>query len=268
MGAGGVGADVTPHEDLVEVRGARIRVLRAGSGDPLVYLHSLLGEVRWLPFFEILSRHFTVYVPEHPGFANSQGLERMDTVHDLAFHYADLLDEMGLAQPHIVGVSLGGWIAAELAVHYAHRVRTLALIDAMGLNVAGHFIPDIFAANPGETRALLFTNPDSQLAHSFVSDAPSPEMLDLMLTSRQASARIGWNPYLHDPKLQDRLYRVKASTLILWGEADRLLPLEHGRLYERQIKVARFSTVKGCGHLPPLERADETAAQVLEFLRS
>ena len=256
------------REESVEIRGARIRVLRAGSGDPLVYLHSLLGEVRWLPFFEILSRHFTVYVPEHPGFASSEGLERIDTVHDLAFHYADWLDEMRLEQPHVVGLSLGGWIAAELAVHYPHRLRTLALIDAMGLHIPGNFIPDIFAANPSETRALLFTDPDSELAQSFVSDAPSPEMLDLMLTSRQASARVAWNPYLHDPKLTDRLYRVKAPTLILWGEADRLLPLEYAALYRERIKGARLSTVKKCGHLPPLEKADETAAQLLEFLSS
>jgi pimeloyl-ACP methyl ester carboxylesterase len=259
---------MAPHEELVDVRGARVRILRAGSGEPLVYLHSLLGEVRWLPFFDILSRHFTVYIPEHPGFGSSEGLERIDTVHDLAFHYADLLDEIGLEQPHVAGLSLGGWIAAELAVHYAHRVRKLVLIDAMGLNVEGHFIPDIFAANPSETRALLFVNPDSELAHGFASDAPSPELLDLMLTSRQASARIGWNPYLHDPKLEERLYRVKAPTLILWGEADRLISLEHGRLYERKIRGAQLSIVKGCGHLPPLEKADDTARHTFEFLKS
>jgi pimeloyl-ACP methyl ester carboxylesterase len=114
----------------------------------------------------------------------------------------------------------------------------------------------------------MFTNPDSELAHSFVSDTPSPEMLDLMLTSRQASARIAWNPYLHDPKLQDRLYRIKAPTLILWGEADRLIPLEHGRLYEEKIRGARLSIVKGCGHLPPLEKPDDTARYVSEFLKS
>jgi pimeloyl-ACP methyl ester carboxylesterase len=259
---------MTPHQDLVEVRGARIRMLRAGSGESLVYLHSVLGEVTWLPFFDILSRNFTVYVPAHPGFAGSGGIERTDTFHDMVFHYADLLDELRLEKPHIVGLSLGGWLGAELAVHYAHRVRKLVLIDAMGLNVAGHFIPDIFAANPSETRALMFTNPDSELAHSFVSDTPSPEMLDLMLTSRQASARIAWNPYLHDPKLQDRLYRIKAPTLILWGEADRLIPLEHGRLYEEKIRGARLSIVKGCGHLPPLEKPDDTARYVSEFLKS
>jgi len=259
---------MTPHDELVEVRGARIRMLRAGSGEPLVYLHSVLGEVTWLPFFDILSRNFTVYVPAHPGFAGSEGIERTDTVHDLVFHYADLLDELGLEKPHIVGLCLGGWIAAELAVHYAHRVRKLVLIDAMGLNVAGNIIPDIFAANPNETRSLMFVNPDSELAHSFVSDAPSAEMLNVMLTSRQASARVAWNPYLHDPKLRDRLYRVKARTLILWGEADRLIPLEHGRLYEEKINGARLSIVKGCGHLPPLEKSHDTARHVLEFLKS
>jgi len=98
---------MAPQQDLVEVRGARVRFLRAGSGDPLVYLHSLLGEVRWLPFFEILSRHFTVYVPETPGFGSSEGLERVDTVHDLAFHYADLLDELGLERPHVDAIHKG-----------------------------------------------------------------------------------------------------------------------------------------------------------------
>jgi pimeloyl-ACP methyl ester carboxylesterase len=259
---------MTAQEELVDVRGARIRVLRAGSGAPLVYLHSVLGETSWLPFFDILSRAFTVYVPAHPGFAGSEGLERTDTFHDVVFHYADLLDEMGLEKAHVVGLSLGGWIAAEVAVHYAHRVNKLVLIDAMGLKVPGHFIPDIFAADPSETRSLFFTSPDSELANSFVSDAPSPEMLDSMLTARQASARIAWNPYLHDPKLRERLYRVKAPTLILWGEADRLIPLEYGRLYEQNIKGARLSIISGCGHLPPLEKPDETARYVLEFLQS
>jgi pimeloyl-ACP methyl ester carboxylesterase len=111
-------------------------------------------------------------------------------------------------------------------------------------------------------------NPDSELAQSLVSDAPSAEMLDLMLISRQASARITLNPYLYDPKLQKRLYRVKAPTLIVRGEADQLIPLEHGRFYEREIKGARLSIIQGCGHLPPLEVADDTAGRVIEFLKS
>ena len=128
---------MTPQEKFVNVRGVRIRLLRAGSGEPLLYLHGLLGEVRWMPFFDLVSRHFTLYVPEHPGFGTSEGLERVETVGDLAFHYADLMDELGLERPHIAGLSLGGWIAAELAVHYVDRVRKLVLIDAMGLAAPG-----------------------------------------------------------------------------------------------------------------------------------
>ncbi len=256
------------HEELLDVRGARIPILRAGSGDPLLYLHSVLGEVRWLPFFDILSRNFTVYLSAHPGFAGAQGLERIDTIHDLVFHYVDLLDGLGLEKPHMVGLCLGGWLAAEFAVHYAHLVSKLVLIDAMGLNVPGHFVPDLFAANPSETRSMLFTNPESEVGNSFVSDAPSEKTLDLMLTARQAAARIAWNPYLHDPRLQERLYRVTAPCLVLWGEKDELLPVEYGRLYEQNIKNAQLSIVKGCGHLPPLEKPEETARYVTEFLKS
>jgi pimeloyl-ACP methyl ester carboxylesterase len=267
MGQGGVGMRMGTHEEVIEVRGARSRVLRAGSGEPLLYLHSILGEIRSLPFFDVLSRDFDVCAPAHPGFAGSEGLERIDTVHDLVFHYADVLDELGFEKPNIVGLCLGGWLAAELAVHYADRVGKLVLIDAMGLNIPGDFIPDIFAANPAETRSLLFKNPQSEVANGFLSDAPSAEMLDSMLTARQAAARIAWNPYLHDPRLQERLYRVKASSLILWGEDDRLLPVEHGRMYEKNISDARLAIVKECGHLPPLEKPLDAARQVLDFLR-
>jgi len=116
-----------------------------------------LGENRWLPFFDILSRNFTVYVPAHPGFAGSEGLERIDTFHDMVFHYADLLDEMGLEKPHIVGLSLGGWIAAEVAVHYAHRVGKLVLIDAMGgLKCRGTFHSGYFRGKPERNESSVF----------------------------------------------------------------------------------------------------------------
>ena len=179
----------------------------------------------------------------------------------------DLLDEMGLERPH-VGV-IAGWLdCGGTRGSLSASCAELILIDAMGLNIAGDFTPDIFAANPAETRSLLFKDHDSELAHSFVSDTPSPEMLDLTLASRQTSARVAWNPYLHDPKLQDRLYRVKAPTLILWGEADQLLSTKHGRLYEQRIEGARLTIVKGSGHLPPLEKPEETARHICEFLKA
>jgi pimeloyl-ACP methyl ester carboxylesterase len=111
------------REDRIDVHGATVQYLHGGSGAPLLYLHSAGGEIAWLPFFDLLARQFTIYVPASPGFAGSTGLERIDTIEDLVFHTVDVLDALGLEQPSVVGLSFGGWLAAELAVHHPHRVR-------------------------------------------------------------------------------------------------------------------------------------------------
>ena len=199
------------QEEMLEVRGTKIQLLKGGMGDPLLYLHSAGGEVMWLPFFEALSRHFTVYLPAQPGFSKSEGLEKIDTMEDLVFHITDLMDQLELDKPNIVGLSLGGWLAAELATRYAQRIRKLVLMDAVGLRVKDAPVADIFAATPEETRRLVFYNPESELARTFIPEAPSPEVLEMVLKAREATARVGWNPYLHNPKLRERLYRIHCA---------------------------------------------------------
>jgi pimeloyl-ACP methyl ester carboxylesterase len=130
------------QEEMLDVRGVKIQMLKGGAGDPLLYLHSAGGEIVWLPFFEQLSQKHTVYLPAHPGFSKSEGLDRIDTMEDLVFHYTDLMDQLGLTQPYVVGLSLGGWLAAELATRYPNRMRKLALISAVGLRVPGTPIAD------------------------------------------------------------------------------------------------------------------------------
>jgi pimeloyl-ACP methyl ester carboxylesterase len=222
----------------------------------------------WLPFFEQLSQHYTVYLPAHPGFSKSEGLEKIDTIEDLVFHYTDLMDYLGLTQPYVAGLSLGGWLAAELATRYANRVRKLTLINAVGLRVPGAPIADIFAATPAETRSLVFHDPGSDLAKTFVPDVPSPEVLENMLRAREATARVGWNPYLCNPKLRDRLYRITVPTLIIWGESDRLVPLAHGKTYQEGIAGSQLITLKNCGHAPPFEKPEETAKLLSAFFRN
>ena len=192
-------------EEFIDVRGSRMQLLRGGAGDPVLYLHGAGGEVAWLPFFEQLSRDFTVYLPAHPGFSRSDGLEKIDTIEDLAFHYIDVMDALKLERPLVVGLSLGGWLEAELAIRYPQRMRKLVLIDAVGLRVENAPIADIFAPTPPELRRLIFYQPDSELAKTFVPDAPSSEALEMILRAREATARVGWNPFLYDPKLRDRL---------------------------------------------------------------
>lgn len=256
------------QETFLILRGTTIQLLSAGSGEPLLYLHSAGGEVEWFPFFAHLSRVFTLYVPLHPGFGKSEGLEKIDTMEDLVFHYTDLMDHLSLTQPYVVGLSLGGWLAAELATRYSHRIRKLVLIDAVGLRVPGTPIADIFAASPEETRRLLFHDPQSELAVRLVPDVPSPQLLENILRAREATARVGWNPLLCNPKLRERLYRITVPTLVIWGESDRFVPVAHGKAYQEGIAGAKFVVLEQCGHMPPLEKPEETARVVTQFLRA
>ena len=250
----------------IDVHGSSIEYLKGGSGAPLLYLHSAGGEAAWLPFFELLAKHFTVYAPAAPGFAGSSGLEKIDTIEDLVFHTVDVMDALGLDEASVVGLSLGGWLAAELAVHHPRRVRRLVLISAVGLHVEGAPVADLFGVNPAGARQLIFRDPESALARQMISDTPSPDELEAALKAREATARIGWNPFLHDPKLRGRLYRVQAPTRIIWGDSDRLVPLAHGEAYRDGIERADLKVVKRSGHAPPFEQPEETAKLVVEFL--
>lgn len=256
------------QEKFLNVHGTTIQMLTGGAGDPLLYLHSAGGEVVWLPFFELLSQHYTVYLPAHPGFSKSGGLDKIDTMEDLVFHYTDLMDQLGLTQPYVAGLSLGGWLAAELATRYAHRIRKLALLNAVGLRVPGAPMADIFAATPEETRNLVFHDPQSDLAKMFVPDVPSPEVLENTLKAREATARVGWNPYLCNLKLRERLYRITVPTLIVWGKSDRLVPLAHGKAYQEGIAGSKLVILEQCGHAPPFEKPEETAKLLGEFFKN
>jgi pimeloyl-ACP methyl ester carboxylesterase len=253
------------QETLLKIRGTKIQMLKGGSGEPLLYLHSAGGEIVELPFFAQLAQHYTVYIPAHPGFSQSEGLEKIDTIEDLVFHYTDLMDHLGLTQPYMAGLSLGGWLAAELACRYPQRIRKLALINAAGLRVPGAPMADIFAATPAETRNLIFYDPHSDLAKTFVPDVPSPAVLENVLKAREATARVGWNPYLCNPKLRGRLYRITVPTLVLWGDSDRLIPVAHGKAYHEGIMGSKLVLMEKCGHAPPFERPEETVKILREF---
>ncbi len=257
------GTHVDHREEYFDVRGKRTQALIGGSGPALLYLHSAGGEVAWLPFFDALAESFELFVPAHPGFAYSEGLDEIDSMEDLVLHYTDLIELLDLDRPAMAGLSLGGWIAAEFATRYSERIRSLALVAPVGIRPP---VADIFSASPRETRALVFSEPESDLARQFISDDPDPEALDLALKAREATARLGWNPYLHNPKLESRLYRVLVPTLVLAAGNDRLVPEAHCRLYADGISGAEFSSVTGAGHALPFERPGETAKSVAQFL--
>lgn len=254
----------------VEVGGKRIRVLVGGQGPGLLYLHSAGADYEWLDMHERLARHFTVHLPAHPGFADSTGLEDVDDVLDLVLHYADLQDACALRGAPIVGTSFGGWIAAELAALYPERVQALVLVDALGLWLDAHPIGEIFGTTPPELAQKMFydqTHPIAALMRAFTTISAVPEEIALpQMKILEAVAKVGWNPYLHDPKLAARLRRVTARTLVVWGRQDGITPLPYGERYRDLIAGARLEVIDRCGHLPPVERPEEFARMVGGFL--
>ena len=241
-----------------------------GSGGTLVYLHSAAGEIPGAVVVETLADSFDVIAPLFPGFGESQGIEFIDDIEDAVFHLLDLWDALQLNAPTVVGASLGGWLAAELAVRYPSAVGRLVLVNPAGLYVEGHPIKEIFGRQPAELAEDMFADqqhPMAQVMHQMQavmdSGAEVPfELLKPTLQSLAATAKVAWNPYLHDPKLRRRLYRVSAPTLIVHGRQDRLIPREHAEAYHEGIPGSELVDVEGAGHLLALEKPDALAALI------
>ncbi len=253
----------TPRE--LVVRGTAVHLHVEGSGPPLLYLHGAGAGGRWLTFQEQLARHFTVYAPSHPGHGGSPAAEWIEHISDLAFHYLDLLDELGLERAHLVGASLGGWIAAEIATMASPRLRSLVLIDPVGIKVEGWIYPFLFSMELPELVPMIFQKPDAALALAPKDD--SIDTLAELFRQNAALARVGWNPYLYNPLLARRLPRIAAPTLLCWGEHDRLVPLQCAEAWAKSIPGAQLVTFPESGHVPHLEEAEAVAAAVVDFCR-
>jgi pimeloyl-ACP methyl ester carboxylesterase len=262
----------TDHQEWdLTVRGTRIRMLTAGSGDPLLYLHGSGDLGLWTPALAGLAETHRVYRPDHPGFSGSADRDGIDSVHDLAFFYLDLLDEIlgeiGAEQVILVGASLGGWLAADLATIEPRRVGRLVLVDAAGVR-AEIPTPDLFTKSPVELAELLYH--DESLRAAAVRQAEEaeqdPERFTRFLRNRITAAHLGWNPYLHDPKLPDRLHRITAPTLIMWGAQDRMLPVGYADRWAELLPKAELAIVGDAGHLPLVEQPAAALAVLRTFL--
>jgi pimeloyl-ACP methyl ester carboxylesterase len=255
--------------ETVEVNGRPTVILHGGDGPPFVYLHSSLGEsIRWLPPYQAWAKHFTVYVPTHPGFGQSGGFDQIDSVADMAFHYVELFDALGLSEMTLGGVSLGGWIAAEFAVRWPERVKKLWLSAAPGLWVDEEPLPDLFRemTDRPKMRRLLFHEPDGAMAKMIIADDPPEEQMLHAYQAMTALARLVWErPY--DAKLAARLHRVQCPTLLLWGADDRLVPPSYGEAYRKLLPQAELRLIPDCGHLGMFEKEAEFVAAVTRFCR-
>ena len=272
--------DVAPTEEFLELAGGRVRLLRGGAGEPVLFLHAAGGAGAWLPFHSRLAgAGFEVIAPDHPGFGQSDDFPEVEAIDDLVYHYLDVLDLLGFglvragagaARPHVVGASFGGWIAAELAVHSPHLIGSLTLLSAAGLRLPDHPVADVFLMSPAKLAAALFHDPPFDPPPDPPPAGAAPDLDAIIAAYREATslARFSWVPYLSDPKLERRLGRITAPTLVVAPSDDRLIPVAHARRYAALIGGADYAEVAECGHAMHVERPAEFAALVASFLAS
>src|SRR5947199_8574751 len=207
--------------EMMTIDGANIRVLRGGPerGDaqPLVFLHGAGGHTGWMAFLEELSQRLAVYAPEHPGFGQSDDPPWLDSVGDLAYFYLDFLKALGLERVHLVGTSLVGWIAAELAVRATARLASLTLVGAVGITAQGETIPDIFRMPVEENLRRFYA--DQERAARRVGDVAKADMR-LVAKNQATITRIAYRPHFFNPDLGKWLHRIDVTTFLIWGAED------------------------------------------------
>jgi pimeloyl-ACP methyl ester carboxylesterase len=251
-------------------KGTRCRVLEGGSGAPLVVFHGAGGLLRDNPFLDQLARGHHVFAPEWPGYGESTGDELLEDMLDFTLHGWDLVEALGLEQPSLVGHSMGGMIAAEMACVAPHDVPKLVLVSPAGLWMDEHPIPDIFALLPYQIAEALFHDPQQgQALLTGGADLSDMEALKTFYIESQRRLSMAGKILFPIPnrRLAKRLYRLTAETLVLWGASDRLIVPAYAARWKALIPGARVEMIDGAGHMLPYEQPDRFVRAVTEFLQ-
>jgi len=246
--------------------GLTVRVDERGSGRPILVLHGGGGPQTVSGLASALSTRARVLTPTHPGFAGEPRPEWFDSIDDLAFAYLDLLERLDLRDVLVIGSSMGGWIAAAMVLRDTTRLLSgLVLVDAGGIQVEGHPIADVSSLTPDELSALSFHNP---AAFRVDPATVTPEQAAARAANLKALYVYDQGQGMGDPKLRRRLRRVSIPVLVVWGESDRVILPEYGRIYAQSFPDARFHIIPEAEHLPQIEQPERLLTLVWEFADS
>ncbi len=259
-------ADVATRR-FVTLAGMQVEVERRGAGQPLLLLHGEEAREPSAPFLDDLATSFDVIIPSPPGFGQSDRPLWLTRPHDLAFIMLDLIDTLGLDDVVVVGCSLGGWIAAEMATINDQSMSRLVLVAPYGIKLGGpteRDIADIWLMHPDKVDAFKWYD----AAHA-VRDykAMSDQQLTAIARAAETTARFCWEPYMHNPKLRHRLHRIRTPTLLIWGEQDGIVaPMTYGKGYQALIPGAQLDIIPQAGHLPHIEQSERFVKVLRRFI--
>lgn len=256
----------TANQSMVTVSGHEVEMHKGGSGPPLLFLHGGGGFGTYDPTTGPLAERFTVYAPSIPGFFGTSRPEWLYTINDVAHFTLELVRELGLDDYVLVGHSIGGWIAAEMAAMDNHNIKGIVLVDPAGIRPEKGEITEIFMVS-SDARLKLGFHDASQVPNfqAFTAEM-TPEQSAVDHANMEMMSRLCWKPYLHNPSLPHYLGGVKTKTLVVWGKQDAIIPVECGEIYAKVMPNATLKSIDNCGHRPQMEKPQEFNDAVTGFL--
>ena len=255
-----------PREETISVGGIDVQAWIGGRGAPLLVLHGAGGNRGWRRWMDQVSERYTVWAPTHPGFGASGDADWMEAIDDLARFHLWFIEAAGLGRPHLLGHSIGGWTAAEMAAMSPGAIDRLVLVAPTGLKPETGEILDIFYHSPQELRTLNVHDPKAVPEwDELFGTPPTPAELEIAERNREMTARLTWKPYMHNPRLGRWLHRIDRPTLLLWGAQDRIVTPGYGEGWRAAISGAKLETIPGAGHFPHWEQPDDFARRLIAF---
>jgi len=248
------------REELT-IDGVKTVVHTAGKGEPLVVFHGA-GTVDGFDFAGAWADKYRVIVPYHPGFGESGDDPTFTDIHDYVMHYLELFDALKIETMHLVGLSMGGYLAAKFASEHGHRINKLVLIAPYGLHVPEHPTVDVIAIPGEEILSMLVSNFEALKKH--LPEKPDPDFIAARYREATSFARLFWE-HPTDPKFPRHLHRVKMPTLIVWGEEDKLIPVQQAQVWRKLVPNAEVMIVKRAGHIVQSDKP-ETVEAIRRFL--
>ncbi len=250
----------------IQLSTVELELFEGGSGHPILFLHPWIGLDPELPFLSLLAEKGHLVAPFHPGFSRSTLPRHYSTVDDLAYFYLDLLEHFDFRDCVVVGVSFGAWIAAEIAIKCCDRIGALVLADPVGIKTGGPDdveIVDHFSLSFDQFAELAYADP----AHwNTPSSGLSDKEAEIIARNRDAAALFGWLPYMYDPKLANRLYRIQVPTKVIKGRQDRVISENYAERFAELLPNGHLEEIAECGHFPHIEQPQQLVEKICEFI--
>jgi pimeloyl-ACP methyl ester carboxylesterase len=254
------------NRTTITVANTEVEIFTGGSGPAILFLHGAGGNSGWQPYHEELSRDYTVYVPSQPGFNGTPRPNWVHTINDVCHFNLEMAQNLRLDQYILMGSSMGGWIAAEMAAMCHHNLKTLILVDAAGIKPQKGEIAEIFMVSAQTRLKQRFYDPSQVPNYEQYTRQLTPEEQMVEHSNREMASRLCWRPYLHNLSLPYYLRKVPTPALIVWGQQDAIIPVECAELYQKALPNATLKVIDHCGHSPAIEKPREFLQTVREFL--